>query len=138
MKKNHKFTIDYFVFFNLILNFKLNYLLATSCTNLPSFITNTIGRGVDIASLDLYPRLTDLQEGYTMFKDQLISLNCDKNELFYLKDKEYQLPDEVFRIYDHQSQDYTRHSVDFKDELDYRKKMAIQFGIALQDGVLSK
>ena len=109
---------------------------ATLCTNLPSFLNTTIGRGIDVASIDLYPRLIDLQKGYTMFKEQLINLNCDKNELFSLQKHEFQLPDEVFRIYDHLSQDYTRHGIDFKDELDYRKKMALQFGHPLVDGVL--
>lgn len=109
---------------------------ATLCSNLPAFLNTTIGRGIDIASIDLYPRLIDLQKGYTMFKEQLINLNCDKNELFNLQEHEYQLPDELFRIYDSISQDYTRHGVDFKDELDYRKRMAMQFGHPLVDGVL--
>lgn len=82
-------TIIYFQFIK-------NYSTATPCTNdnLPSFLLSTVGRGIDIASIDLYPRLIDLQKGYTMFKEPIISLNCDKNEFFFLQDREYSLPDE--------------------------------------------
>lgn len=98
-KLKTKIIIIIFIHLQLILNPS-----ATLCTNLPSFLIAAVGRGIDIASIDLYPRLIDLQKGYTMFKEPLINLNCDKNELFYLKEQEYQLPDEVFRIYDHLSQ----------------------------------
>ena len=109
---------------------------ASPCESLAPFLAQSLGLGVDIASLDLQPRLSDLQNGYSVFKEQVVHLTCNREESVRLNDgRDYQLPDQVLRLYDHHGQDYTRHGIGAKDESDYLRKMAQSFGLALSEGV---
>ena len=55
-----------------------------------------------------------------------------------LKD-EYLLKKIYFFFFLKKHLDYTRHGIDYKDELDYRRKIALEFGVdPLVDGVLRR
>ena len=121
-----------------ILSIICQFANGENCSDLPPFLLDTLGRGVDLASLDLQPRLDDLQSGYSLFKEQIVRLTCDRGEQLRIEEHEYQLPDQVLRLYEQYSQDYTRHDINVKDELDYRRKMAASFGIPLTEGKVCK
>lgn len=105
------------------------------CNSLPAFVSDSVGRGVDLANVDLQPRLDDLKRGFAPFRDQVVALTCEHNERMILSDgQKLQLPDQVLRVLEQPQIDFTRHGIGSVDAAEYRRRQAQSFGVSMAEG----
>jgi hypothetical protein len=114
-----------------------NYFITNDrpCESLPTFVFESVGRGVDLSNVDLQPRLDDLKRGFAPFREQVVALTCEHNERMILSDgQQLSLPDQVLRVLEQPQIDFTRHGIGAVDAAEYRQRQAQSFGVTMVEG----